>query len=79
VPTIRSLANAGNRTAVLIVGGSDIGERHVLEFWQLVPEGEDPCPVVEQLPRSSLLYASLDGDATMPAAFSLSFLGSVSR
>jgi hypothetical protein len=28
---------------------------------------------------SSLLYASLDGDATMPAAFSSSFLGSVSR
>jgi hypothetical protein len=35
----------------LQVGGSDIGERHVLGFWQLVPEGEDPCPVVEQLPR----------------------------
>jgi hypothetical protein len=35
----------------LQVGGSDIGDRHVLGFWQLVPEGEDMCLVVEQLPR----------------------------
>jgi hypothetical protein len=35
----------------LQVGGSDIGDRHVLGFWQLVPEGKDLCPVVEQLPR----------------------------
>jgi hypothetical protein len=35
--------------------------------------------LLNSFPASSLLYASLDEDATMPATFSLSFLGYVSR
>jgi hypothetical protein len=47
----------------------------VLRLQRLVPEGDDPRAVVEQL----LCYASLVGEAAMADALSLSFLLSVSR